>query len=228
MIAAGVVDTKIVGASSAVNVRPGTCFFTLAKLASSGSDESAGDNFPAGIHGPEASGAASQPPLSSRYQVRVPASKNTSQFVFTATVSDVPVTGAITGSPPKTTRLAGRELTKILGGAFSRATAAGFSVCPRSDINTMSSGTSLGPRPASSAFARASICPACAAVSEGKRADRSWGLVNVTTRLARSVEVAKTTSSVPSAALLLPAGVTLSTIRVLSMRFSGHDTTCGW
>jgi len=55
-----------------------------------------------------ASGAASQPPLFSRYHVLVLESENTSQLVFTANDSDVPVSGASTGSPSNTTRLAGR------------------------------------------------------------------------------------------------------------------------
>jgi len=37
MICAGVVETKIVGASRGAIARPGICFFTSAKLASSGS-----------------------------------------------------------------------------------------------------------------------------------------------------------------------------------------------
>src|SRR5262249_9807266 len=99
MIAAGVVDTKIVGASFGAMARPGICFFTAAKLASAGSAANAGGSFPAGVQGPVAKGAISQAPLLSRYQVLVVASENTSQFVFTAKDSEVPAIGARSGSP---------------------------------------------------------------------------------------------------------------------------------
>src|SRR5690349_16746454 len=95
-----------------------------AKLRSLGRLAKAGGRAPAGIHGPLASGAASQPPLLKRYQVLVDASLNTSQLVFTANDSVVLAMGAITGSPSKTTRLAGRSLTKMRGGALSTAAGA--------------------------------------------------------------------------------------------------------
>src|SRR5262245_62269414 len=105
MITAGVVDTKIVGASLGVKARPGTCFFTAEKLASSGSAKNAAGSFPAASHGPVAAGAISHPPLLSRYQVFVGVSKNTSQFVFTANDSEVPAIRVRSGSPSKTIRL---------------------------------------------------------------------------------------------------------------------------
>ena len=88
MIAAGVVDTKIVGAVAGVNARPGICFFTSAKFASSGSRERR-RQLPAGIQGPLASGAASQPPLLKQVPRLRRESENTSQLVFTANESVV-------------------------------------------------------------------------------------------------------------------------------------------
>src|SRR5262252_5143115 len=98
----------MVGAVFTVNACPGICCFTAAKLRSLGSAAKEDGNLPAGIHGPLASGAASQPPLLRRYHVFVVESENTSQFVLTAKESGVPVMGASTGSPSNTTRLAGR------------------------------------------------------------------------------------------------------------------------
>src|SRR4051794_36748182 len=97
MMAAGVVDTKIVGAVAAVYARPGICFFTSAKLRSSGNAANDAGSLPAGIHGPFASGAASQPPSLTRYHVLVAESLNTSQLVLTANESVVPLIGAVTG-----------------------------------------------------------------------------------------------------------------------------------
>src|SRR5215467_11048107 len=68
IIAAGFVETKTVGASRAVILLPGICFFTSAKLASAGKAANDGGSVPAGCHGPFASGAASHPPLLSRNQ----------------------------------------------------------------------------------------------------------------------------------------------------------------
>src|SRR5262249_45650542 len=99
MMAAGVVDTKIVGASLGATDRPGICAFTDAKLASAGSVKNAAGSFPAGTQGPVAAGAVSQALLLSRYQVFAGASTNTSQFVFTAKDSVVPAIGAGIGSP---------------------------------------------------------------------------------------------------------------------------------
>src|SRR5215831_9518787 len=67
MIAAGVVDTKIVGASFGAMARPGICFLTAPKLASSGSAKNAAGSLPAGVHGLVAAGAISQAPLLSKY-----------------------------------------------------------------------------------------------------------------------------------------------------------------
>src|SRR5512141_991154 len=118
MISAGSVATKTSGASRAAMGRPGICFFTSAKFASFGSDANAAGSFAAGVQGPPTIEADSQPPLFSKYHGRVPGSKNTSQLVLTAKDKGVPPIGASTGSPSKTTRLAGRVLTKIFGGSF--------------------------------------------------------------------------------------------------------------
>src|SRR5262245_19771526 len=116
MMAAGVVETKIAGASFGEMERPGICCFTGAKLESFGSAMRAGGSVPAGIQGPVAAGAVSQATLLSKYQLLVCASENTSQFVFTAKDSEVPAIGARTGSPSNTTRLAGLALAKMRGG----------------------------------------------------------------------------------------------------------------
>ena len=92
----------------------------------------------------------------------------------------------------------------------------------------MSSGTGFGPMAASSCFARSSMRAACAVSSDGNRVDSNCGLDSVTTRSVRSVLVANATSRVPSAGVLAPTGVTPTAMRVLSVRRSGHDTTCGW
>ena len=83
---------------------------TAEKFSSAGSDENAAGSAVTGVHGPFTSDAVSHAPLLSQYHVLVPLSTNTSQFVFTATESDVPVTGASTGSPSNTSKLAGRAL----------------------------------------------------------------------------------------------------------------------
>src|SRR2546429_551403 len=110
MISAGEVLTKIVGISAADNRRPGICLRTAAKFSSAGNDENAAGSDVTGAHLPLTSDAASHAPLLSQYHVLVPSSTNTSQFVFTAAESDVPVTGASTGSPSNTSKLAGRAL----------------------------------------------------------------------------------------------------------------------
>ena len=51
MIAAGTVDTKIVGASLTASLRPGICFLTSAKFASAGSAANAGGSALAGVQG---------------------------------------------------------------------------------------------------------------------------------------------------------------------------------
>src|SRR6516162_2920477 len=113
MIAAGLVEMKTVGASCAVILRPGICFLTSAKLAFAGNAANDGGSVPAGSHGPFTSDAASHAPLFSRNQRWVPPSLKTSQLVLTANESVVPAIGVSTGSPSKTTRLAGRVLVKI-------------------------------------------------------------------------------------------------------------------
>src|SRR5262245_59302234 len=145
MIAAGVVDTKIFGVSRNPNLRPGICFLTSAKFASTGSAEKEDGSGPAAVHGPLTSAAVIQPPLLSRYHCFVVVSVNTSQLVFTANDSVVPETGASTGSPSKTTRLAGRSLTKMRGGELSSAASGGFSACLRKLMTSVASGTCFTP-----------------------------------------------------------------------------------
>src|SRR5215471_8155109 len=197
MISAGTVETKIAGISRAEIVRPGICFLTSAKFASEGRLENAGGRFTAGVHGPLTSCAVSQPPLLSQYQVRASLSKNTSQLVFTANDSGVPATGASTGSPSKTSRLAGRALTNIVGGSFFTATSGCLSELSRRLASTMSSGTRFTPMDSSASLIRDSAAVDCAASKVGKRTATSLGSVSVTLREGRSVEVAKDTSTVP-------------------------------
>src|SRR5262249_3429896 len=127
------------------------CFFTSAKLASAGSAEKTGGSVPASCHGPFASAAASQPPLWSRNQRLVALSLKTSQLVFTTYESVVPAMGASTGSPSKTTRLAGRVLVNIFGGVLSRGISGGLLAWERRLAVTMAIGTRLTPISASAA-----------------------------------------------------------------------------
>ena len=110
MISAGVVLTNIDGICDAATLLPGICLRTAAKFASDGSCENPAGSAVTGAQGPLTSDAVNQESLFSQYQAFVPLSTNTSQFVLTATESDVPLTGASTGSPSNTSRLAGREL----------------------------------------------------------------------------------------------------------------------
>src|SRR5262245_3598750 len=182
MMAAGVVDTKIVGASFGVMDRPGICFFTDAKLASLGSAEKDAGRIRAGAQGPVAAGAISQAPLFSRYQLFVGASTNTSQFVFTANESEVPAIGARSGSPSNTTRLAGLVLAKMRGGSLLNTMSGGRSARWRRLSNTIASGTRLGPTNGSSALMRSSICAALAVSGVGHWDDKSTGQVRVSPR----------------------------------------------
>src|SRR5262245_25522893 len=198
MMAAGVVDTKIVGASFGVMDRPGICFFTDAKLASLGSAEKDAGRIRAGTQGPVAAGAISQAPLFSRYQLFVGASTNTSQFVFTANESEVPAIGARSGSPSNTTRLAGLVLAKMRGGSLLRVTGGGCCARWSRLSTTVASGTRLGPTRASSALIRSSTCAALAGSSVGNCADMSRGAVRITTRSKKSTCVSNATLIVPA------------------------------
>ena len=200
----------------------------MAKLPSAGSAANAGGNAPAGTHGPFASGAASQPPLRSRNQVLLRLSWNTSQFVLTTDDSVVFAIGASTGAPSNTTRLAGRALVKIAGGLFSIATSGGFCAdCARLAV-TIATGTRLTPRPDSTSRMRSCSCALRASSSVGNFADTRRGSVRITVRSGRSTAVVNEISTVPSVACFAPAGVTPTTPRVLSVRWSGHEMTCGW
>src|SRR4030095_12817523 len=227
MISAGTVDTKTAGMSRAAIARPGICFFTSAKFASDGSPENADGRRPAGDHGPLTFLAASQPPLFSQYHVLPSLSKNTSQLVLTANDSVVPAIGARTGSPSKMSRLAGRSLTKIVGGSFFNATSGGVSRLSRRLASTMSSGTRLAPSASNAALIRDSTVAACAASNVGKRIATSLGSVSVTLRDARSVEVEKATSTVPYAGDFASFGVIAIAMRVSSFWRSVHAITWG-
>jgi hypothetical protein len=155
-------------------------------------------------------------------------STKTSQLVFTAKESDVPAIGASTGSPSNTTRLAGRELAKIRGGVLSSATAGGCSAC-RARLNTsVASGTRLTPMFASTAPMRCSKRAACAGSADGKRAATRRPSLRNTVRSESTVSVVKATSIVPRIGAFAPVGVMPITKRALSVRCSGHETTCGW
>ena len=227
MIAAGDVDTKTVGTSLGVSGRPGICCLMVEKLASPGSAENAAGRVPAGAQGLSTTGADSHAPLLRRYHLPLALSWNTSQFVLTATVSEVPATGAMIGLPSNTTRLAARALTNICGGASFSATdgGGGVSCCRLKRI--ASSGTRLTPIPASAALIFSSVSAACAVSMVGKRDDLSTGSVRITVRVATSLCVLNATSTVPSAAVLAPFGVMPIAMRVLRMRRSGHEITCG-
>ena len=196
-------------------------------MRSSGSDENAAGSVPAGAHGPLKSAALSQLPLFSQYQVLLLSSTNTSQLVFTATLKGVPGTGASTGSPSKTSRLAARWLTKICGGASCSATDGGVSVPWRRLSSSMSSGTRLAASVASAALMRCSNCAAWAVSADGKCERSSFGWLRVTWRVARSVDVAKLTSTLPSTDFA-PVGVSAIAMRVFNVCRSGHEMTCGW
>src|SRR5262245_1262548 len=227
MMAAGVVDSKIVGTSFGVMDRPGICFFTAAKLASAGKAENEAGSFPAGTQGPVATGAISQAPLSRRYQLLEGASKNTSQFVFTANDSEVPAIGARSGSPSNTMRLAGLVLTKMRGGLLSRETSGGCSARWSRLSTTIASGTRLGPTSASSALIRSSNCAARAVSTEGKLDDRSRGALRITTRSKKSICVVNSTLIVPATGTVAPLGRIATAIRVSSVRCSGQAITWG-
>src|SRR5215472_6876355 len=227
MIAAGCVETKTVGASRAVILRLGICFFTSAKLASAGRAANDGGRLPAGSQGPFASGAASQPPLLSRNQRLVALSLKTSQLVLTAYESVVPATGVSTGSPSKTTRLAGRVLVKIRGGVLSSGTSPGLLNCERRLADTIAIGTRLTPISARAARIFSSRALARAGSKVGKFDLTSFGSVNTTARSGRSTVVANATSIVPRVAALAPAGCTPSTMRVSRVRKSAQEMTCG-
>src|SRR5206468_5927231 len=121
----------------------------------------------AGAHRPLTSDAVSHAPLLSQCHVLVPLSTNTSQFVFTATESDVPLTGASTGSPSNTSRLAGRELKKIFGGSLLSATAGGASSCLARLSRIVSSGTRFSLIELSAVLITSSNCAACCGLADG-------------------------------------------------------------
>ncbi len=111
MISAGLVLTKMVGASVVVTTRPGMLLRMSAKFGSPASLANPSGSLPAGWNGPENAGATSHTPLFSRYHRPPPAgSCITSQLVFTANDRPLLPAGARTGSPSNTTRLAGRSL----------------------------------------------------------------------------------------------------------------------
>ena len=217
MISAGTIDTKMTGTSLAAIGLPGICFRTCAKLASAGILKKSAGNLPAATHGPFGSDATSHPPLFSRYQLLLPASKNTSQLVFTTKDKLVPATGASTGSPSNTTRLAGRALTKIAGASFFTRISVGFCVCERRLRMMVSSGIVLTPRLSTAFLICSSTCEACSVSSDGKRVEMSLASVSVTVRVAVLVRVANAISMVPRMAVLAPFGVRPTATRALSV-----------
>ena len=75
---------------------------------------------------------------------------------------------------------------------------------------------------------RCSNCADRAASTEGKLADTRRGSVSTTVRSASSVCVSKATSMTPRIGAAAPVGVMPMAMRVLSVRCSGHEITCGW
>ncbi len=150
----------------------------------------------------------------------------TSQLVFTAYATPVLPTGASTGLPSNTTRLAGLALEKIAGGLLLTATG-GVCVSLRLRM-TLSSGTALISICGRAALIFACIAEACWVSSVGKCDESNFGSDKCTMPEAASVVVASETSMVPSTGCLAPAGVIARAARAVSVFWSGQAMACGW
>ena len=211
---------------------PGTAGSTLPAALSGGiCAKSGGRPGVAKRQGPSrlaARGAVIQPPLFSSHQPPS-ASESTGQFVFTAMESGEPGMRTSTGSPSKTTRLAGRALWKIAGGSlFTAGSSGGASAALRRLSSTVSSGTVRDATAGSAARSRASRCAACPVSSEGKREPIRRRSVSATVRVAMSVVVRAVTSSVPGTGRLVPGRFTATAARAFSAACPGQEITCGW
>ena len=142
MIAAGLVDDEDRRRVRWRERRPGICFFRPRRSSSPGSVANAGGRRRRRPR-PLGRGAVSQPPLFRGTTALVGVSLNTSQLVLTANESIVPATGASTGSPSNTTRLAGRSLK--IAAARCRVELRGRWVELRRLSKTVASGTRLLP-----------------------------------------------------------------------------------
>ena len=181
-----------------------------------------------GTQGPIGSAAVYQAPFASRKAGPSALSSSTVQFVLIARCSVLPATGASTGGPSNTTRLAGAERARMRGGALLTATGFATASVRPGLSRIVSSGKCFS---GSAATAERIFCSTSAArlmSSVGKCEPMSARWEIVTSRSARSTAVSPSSSIVPRNGLPAFLGVIATAART-EMRFcSGQDSTCGW
>ena len=204
---------------------------TALKLASFGSDEKVAGNAPrprlpraAEIRRAQP-GAVIQPVPGAA----VAASTKTSPVgVHRDGDSDVPATGAMTGSPSKTSRLAGRGLTKICGGSLCSATDGGcFAVALQAQQHHVQRhllGQASGPVRCGSDFPGRAAC----SVSASREPRRDQFRIAQPHRTGAS-DRSQWQSAPPSCrgSACPRRGSPQIATRVVSVRRSGQEITCG-